>query len=188
VSRWLLFVVIGSLVSGGLLAAGILLFGRFGEIEEKIVGTTLFLGAFSFLGLASSLRIRRRRLVWLGVVGMAAAAAGFVLSTSGMWAEIDSEAFGKAMMSSMLIAGASASASVLMVVRPAAPQVRWVLTATLGLLVVVVGMGEFLVLWAPEDVSEGDVFLRILGAAAILTALGAIITPILNWVLRRRPA
>lgn len=178
--------LIASLAAGGLLAAGILLFGRFGETEEKIVGTTLLLGLFSFLGLASSLRMRQRGHVWLGIVGVTAAAAAFLLSVIGMWAEIDAAGFGKAAASAMLAAGASGLASLLMVVRPAAPLVTWTFRVTLGLLVVAAVMAELLILWAP-DLSEGDLFLRILGAAAILAALGGILTPILNWVIRRRP-
>ena len=185
-ARWLLFTVIGSMVGGGLLAAGILLFGRFGEVEGKIVGTTLLLGLFSFLGLGSSLRLRRGRFVWLGILGMATAAVAFVLLVSGMWTEIDNETYAKATMSSVLLAGAAAFASVLMIIRPTAPPVEWTFRVTLGLMILVVAMGELLILWAP-DVAEGDVFFRILGAAAILTALGGIVTPILNWMVRRRP-
>jgi MFS family permease len=185
--RGLLIAMIGSLVAAGLLAAGILLFGRFGEVQGKIIGTTFLFGIFSFVGLAASLRIERRRLAWLGTAGIVASSVALVLSVFLIWGEIGDSGWGRAFGGSSVLAAAIGYASVLMLVRPESPAVRWVLTATFGLLVAVTAMLEYVVLRAPETFEEADLFFRLLGAMAILLAIGTFVTPILNRVVRRHP-
>lgn len=172
-----------SLTTGALFAVWTLLFGRFGEVEGKIVGSTLLLGAFSLTGLAAALRLEQSRAVWLGWLGIAASVAAYVLSLVVMWAEPEVEGVGRAMGSAVLAALALGFVSLLVLIRPRSSSVRWALGATLGLTTVVWAMAEYLVITTPEEPDER--YLRVMGAAAVLVALGAILTPILDRLGRR---
>ncbi|MGH2655572.1 MAG: hypothetical protein ACRDIZ_02535, partial [Actinomycetota bacterium] len=104
----LLIVLIGALTLGALFAVGILLFGRFGEVEGKIMVSTLTLAWFSLLGMAAALRIERRRGVWLGWIGISASAAAYVMGVVGIWMEPDSRIWDRIWMSFLLAAMACA--------------------------------------------------------------------------------
>ncbi|HEX9890473.1 MAG TPA: hypothetical protein VGB28_00225 [Actinomycetota bacterium] len=177
-ARGLVILLIGSLSAGALFAVGVLLFGVFGDTEAKIMGSTLLLGAFSLTGLCAALRLERRRAAWLGWLGMAASMVAYALAMVGMWGDIDNEAFAQAMGTAILAAATLAFVSLLLLVKPRTQAVRWVLFATLGLTAVVWGMVQYLVITTPVEPDER--YLRVMGALAILVALGAIVAPILG--------
>ena len=60
--RLLLSAVAAVLTLTALLAIGILLFGRFGETEGRILGTTIFLALFGLLSLPAAILLDQKRL------------------------------------------------------------------------------------------------------------------------------
>ncbi|MGH2657961.1 MAG: hypothetical protein ACRDIZ_14920, partial [Actinomycetota bacterium] len=73
---------------------------------------------------------------------------------------------------------ACALVSLLLLGQPSSPLVRRVMAGTLGGFGLLWVASEVVILWMPEEPDE--LLFRGLGAIAILTALGAILTPILE--------
>jgi hypothetical protein len=93
--RLLLSAVAAVLTLTALLAIGILLFGRFGETEGRILGTTIFLAFFGLLSLPAAILLDQERLPGLAAFLFALSVAGFALATAAIWIGDPPEAFSK---------------------------------------------------------------------------------------------
>ena len=80
--------IIVSLSVTALIGIATLLGGDFGEVQGKIMMTTLVIGTFSVLALAD-LAVAGRRFEWSGYVGILAAFIGLVMGLYLVWAESD---------------------------------------------------------------------------------------------------
>jgi hypothetical protein len=105
---------------------------------------------------------------------------GFTLAVAGIWAEPDTEIWGKTMGTVFTVAVACAAASLLALAR-LAPRHAWIFTVTLALL----GLGAAMIsllLWLGDD--PADEYLRALGVVMIVLAAFTVTVPVLHWVDR----
>lgn len=181
VIRGLLIALIASLSISALLGVWVLLVGEIGEVEERILMTTLSFGGFSVTGLAASVRLDRRRFVPIGVGGLIASGVALALSLTSIWAGIDdSEVFFRLLGTSVVLAVALAYASLVLLVRPGHGAVAAVVAMT-EIFAGVIAASIIGIIWADTDPPEW--MARGLGALAILAVLGTLVAPILNRVL-----
>jgi len=179
--RLLLSAVAAALTLTALLAIGILLFGRFGETEGRILGTTIFLAAFGLLSLPAAILLDQKRLPGLAALLFALSLAGFALATAGSWIGDPPEAFGKLTLT-VIAFGLAAAQTGALAARRREDDTRLLhllFAGSTALAFVLAAVGSAAV-WVEVD---SQLFLRIFGAAVVLDVLLVALQPIL--ALRR---
>ena len=181
--RLLLSAVAAVLTLTALLAIGILLFGRFGETEGRILGTTIFLAAFGLLSLPAAILLDQKRLPRLAALLFALSVAGFALATAGVWIGDPPEAFGKLTVTAIAFGLAAAQTGALAARRREddTRPLRLLFAGSTGLAFVLAAVGSAAV-WVEVD---SQLFLRVFGAAVVLDVLLVALQPVL--ALLRRP-
>jgi hypothetical protein len=179
--RLLLSTVVAVLTLAALLAIGILLFGRFGETEGRILGTTIFLAVFGVLSLPAAILLDQKRLPGLAALLFALSVAGFAFSTAGIWIGDPPEALGKLTMTVIAFGLAAAQTGALAAGwrEHDARQPRVLFAGSTALAFVLAAVGSAAV-WAEVD---SQLFLRGFGAAVVLDVLLVTLQPVL--ALRR---
>jgi hypothetical protein len=111
--RILLVGVAGLLCASALLAIAILLVGRFGDTEQRIVATTLLLAGYGVISLPGVVLLDRGRCRTLaeGAIGLAVAGAG--LAIVSVWGFSDTDAVGKSVGTTTILALAAAQTAAL---------------------------------------------------------------------------
>lgn len=175
--------IIVSLSITALIGIATLLGGDFGDVQGKIMMTTLVIGTFSVLALAD-LAVAGRRFEWSGYVGILAAFVGLVMGLYLVWTELrPGEVFWKIFGITAVVAGSLAHANLLLLLgERRRPVVRTSLWITVGLIAVLAGMIIALVI-TDGDIS-GDAYFRVMGTVAILDVLGTIVVPVVSRFLR----
>lgn len=173
--------LLGSLAGTGLLGIAALLYGSFGEIEARILLTTLLVGTYSILCLSSLVVVGTRH----GPVGAAAIVTataalllGLVLTWTLDWGSDGAllEVLVKAFLICAVLAVALAHAALLLnAARGTAGPDRSVLAGTLVAITVVAAL---LCLAALEADPGGDGFWRVVGVFGILDVVGTVFVPI----------
>jgi hypothetical protein len=181
--RLLLSAVAVVLTLTALLAIGILLFGRFGETEGRILGTTLFLALFGLLSLPAAILLDQERDRGLAALLFALSVAGFALATAGIWIGDPPEAFGKLTATVIAFGLAAAQTGALAARRREddAPLLRVLFAGSTALAFALAAIGSTAV-WVEVD---SQLSFRIIGAAAVLDVLLVALQPVL--ALLRRP-
>jgi hypothetical protein len=179
--RILLLVVAGLLSASALLAIGILLAGRFGRTEGRILGTTALLAGYGLVALPATILLDRPRSSRLAVGALVLAAVGVSLALAAIWTDGGDE-LGRAVGTVTAFALASAQSCALAARRHERDPmvVRRLFAVSLTLAFAVAAMLTAL-LWAG---SMGGGSVRGLGALAVLDLLAVGLQPILA---RARP-
>jgi hypothetical protein len=181
VKRFLLVVLIASLVAAALVGATIFVLGSAGDVEARVLLTVLLLGFFSLTGLCAAVRFERG-LAWLGWIGILASLAGLVYSELLVWEAIPVEGFDelKPALSLGVASGAVAYASLVLLARGPYRSVNVVAWLTVAL---VLGISGVLVGLIVTELEPPDNAERALGAAAVLAVLGTMLAPLLRKFL-----
>jgi hypothetical protein len=174
--RILLLGVVGLLCASALLAIAILLAGRFGDTERRIMATTLLLAAYGVLSLPGVVLLDqgRDRVLAAGALGLAAAAAA--LATVSIWGFPDVDTVGKSLGTATILAVAAAQVAALLARRkendpPAVPR----LFAASCVTVTLAAVAAVALLWAQPSAS---VYPRLLGALVVLDLLLVALQPV----------
>jgi hypothetical protein len=181
-TRALLIALIVSLSASAVLAVWAVLVGDFGDLEVRILFTTLAFGLFSLAGLGAALRFDRHRFVAVGVGGVAASALALVMSLVAIWGEElwDNETFVRLLGTSIVLAVSFGYVSLMLLVRPRHAGVSLALAATVGLATLIAAILIWMI-WGDFGPESG--MFRLLVSLGILATLGTLVTPILNRVL-----
>ena len=171
----LLLAIAFLLCAAALFAIVVLLVGRFGPTEARIVGTTAAIAGCSLLALPAVLLTERGRWPRLAALNAATAAATGVAAVLVIW--WDGELFGKVASTALFVAAATTQASALLArSRPADPPVVRRLFAGSIVSGSVVAAMAVIVTWAQFD-SPG--YARLLGATVVLDVLLVALQPLL---------
>lgn len=175
-----LITLIISMTISALIGIVIFLLGNFGNTEEKLILTTLAIGGYSMAGLGCSFLYEKRSYNPLSLIGMIASAIGLLLTILVIWEAVDFDDTWKAVIILAVLSFGIAHMCLLLLIKPVKSLVSFALSATL----IFIGIVSFmLIILILNDFSGLDSFyFRLLGAFAILDALGTITTPILNKV------
>lgn len=179
--RILLLVVAGLLSASALLAIGILLAGRFGRTEGRILGTTALLAGYGLVALPATILLDQRRANRLAAGALVLTAASGSLALAAVWTNA-SDDFGRTVGTVMAFALASAQSCALAARRrerdPTVVRRLFALSLTLAFAVAALVTA---LLWASI---AGDGYVRGLGTLAVLDLLVVALQPILA---RARP-
>ena len=169
-----------SIAVNALLGIYALLAPGFGEVEGKLLMTSLCVTAAVLLVLACEPAWERWRLGLVPLGGAATAVIGFGLMIAGIWAEPSGEVFVRLMGTTLIVAVACALACLLALGRLAA-RFRSVYAVTLGVLALATVMTVAAV-WMGEGPPEA--YARALGVVLITLAALAVTVPVLHWLSR----
>jgi MFS family permease len=181
--RILLSAVAAVLTLTALLAIAILLFGRFGDTEGRILGTTLFLALFGLLSLPAAVLLDQERHGRLAALVLTLAVAGFALATTGIWIGDPPTALGKLTGTVIALGVASTQTAALAARRretdPDSVRMLFVTSTVLGY---ALAAAVSVAVWAE---AESQLLARLLGASVVLDVLLVSLQPVL--ALLRRP-
>ncbi len=179
--RFLLVVLILSLVVAALVGAAIFILGSAGDLEARVLLTVLLLGFFSLTGLCAALRFERG-LAWLGWIGILASLAGLAYSELLVWEAVPVEGFDelKPALSLGVTSAAVAYASLVLLARGPYRSVNAVAWLTVALVLAIAGALVALIVTELEPPDNAE---RALGAAAVLTVLGTMLAPLLRKLI-----
>lgn len=167
-----------------------LLTASFGEVQAKVILTTLLVAAFSITALCH-LSVVERALRIVGWVGIGMSGLALILGTVLIWGSWSNwnetwDDVLKVFATVAVLAVSLAHANLLLLLAERRSAVlRVALFTTVGLIVLlalliilpIVTEGEI-----PGD--NGELYWRVLGVVAILDALGTIVLPVINRVTR----
>lgn len=183
-----LSVFIGTLCTGAFLGMYILLFGTsIGEIEEKILFTTLSLGFHSILGLSIASVSQKKDLKTFAFFGIGCVMLSFSLTFLMVWSDIHFSKFlVKSEVSAIILSVACAHASLILLPALSHSLVIFIRYITLGC-IAVVSLGIIFLILSEFD---GDIesIVRILGALGILGVLGTLLIPLVHFLTKYTPS
>jgi hypothetical protein len=180
--RIFLLALITALILSALVGIYIFLVGDFGELENKILATTVSLAVFSLLGLSSALVHDHNNLSSFSILGMSFSLFGFITSLEIIWQIIPFSKEAELFMILTILSFSFAHISLLMLLKIKYPVVKYSLYSTIAFIVIVALMLAYVVIAHPD--TEG-IFFRLLGVFAILDVLGSIVTPLIHIIKER---
>lgn len=167
---------------GATTAIASLLTSSVGEIQAKIMLTTVSLGAYCLTGLACAGLIDRGRLSWFGGLGIAASVVGGLFAVLTNWEFVTGwELLLKGRLSLLVIAIAFGHAALLLSINTSEALVKVARALTLSQ-IVMVALLLLLIIFAPGVIQVAWVWLAI---ASVLNVLGTVSTPILHFATRK---
>ena len=196
VRRIAIWTIIVSLVIAAGIGIATIVSGEFGELQGKVLLTTLAVAAFAILALCH-LAIITRDVRIVGWIGIGTSVLAFVSAAILIWWNWDSFGYNgpnsmymaitKTFAISTLAAVSFAHANLMLLL--AATPIRWMRIA-LDLNLVLIGLVPLIVI--PMILTDGnfppqslaDVYWRFFGVVLILDALGTVALPITSLILR----
>lgn len=181
--RLVLRVFLASIAVNAAIAIYALLSEDFGNVEGKILLTSLGVSGASVLALACGPARERRRLGPVPAAGAALSIAGFALLVAGIWNEFEIVPLWKTAGTLIAFATALAHASVLALCR-LAPRYAWTFGASFVLALALAAAvslgicGEF----------DDEWYWRAVGVASVLLAAFTLAVPVLHVASRREVA
>ncbi len=148
--------------------------GEFGELEVKILLTSLTISAASICAMSCAAFMGKRKLVELGFVGIGLAMVSAALVILGMWSEISAAGFWKTTITCIVLAVGLAHVLLLLMPELDASQ-RWV-QPVVALAIAVLALQIIVAVVAEIDEES---YYQFLAAVAILVGLGTLVIPIL---------
>lgn len=177
--NYFLWTLIAALSAGALLGILIFLFGEFGDIEIRLLVTTLAIGGFSLTGLCCSTIYKHDELKTFSVLGMTTSVLGFIINLAGIWELWDADSTVRFMAAFIILSVAFAHTSLLLLLTPATELIKNIQKATIAAIGIVAAM---LIGTVFNEFENSELYFRILGVFAILDVLGTILLPILNKI------
>ncbi len=150
---------------------------HFGDLQRRVLLTSVCVTAAGIVALACLPAWERRRLLPLPAVSVAVSAAGLALGIGLIWGEPGAAAPKKAMATLLVLGGAGALSCLLALAR-LAHRFRWVLAFAIGL-VVLLALLWVAALWAEWE-DPPSWLLRMYGVVAVLVAALVVAVPVLH--------
>ena len=172
-----LYMFIASVTLSALIGIGVILFGDFGDLEIRVLLTTLTITVTSIFGLACGAYLEKKKKVQLPVAGIILAVISASLWLIVVWGHrVPSEWYIKTTMTLTILAYASSHLSLLSLAR-LEKRFAWIRQAAHFLIWSLGGFAIFIVWAEPHDY---ELISRTMGVLAILVAVVTIVTPVFH--------
>lgn len=183
--RFFLYLLIGSVTVSALIGIGVIVIGDFGELESKILLSTMTITATSILGLACGayLESARGRIMPLVGIALAIVSAAMWIIVIWSWQETN-DTFVKALMSATLLAASCSHLSLLSLAR-LDKRFAWSLIASHAAVWLLSAIVLYLIWLTPADFSE--LIGRTLGVLGIIIASLTVVTPVFHKLSLHEP-
>lgn len=170
---------IGFLGLTAAIAIVFVLIDAFGELQVKVLATSLTISIASICAMSCAAFIERRRRVRLGLTGIALASLAGLLLIVGIWAEFETEAYWKITVTGIVAALGLAQAFLLLLPHLDARH-AWVQRAS----TITIGVLVLQIIAAVWGEIENNFYFRVLTTVAILAGLETLIVPVLMKLRR----
>lgn len=183
--KFFLYLLIGSVAVSALLGIGVILFGNFGELETKILLTTLTVTVTSILGLACGAYLETKRGKILPLAGISMAVAAGIFWILVIWNNsAQNDDLAKLLLSITLLAASCAHLSLLSIAR----LERKFVWSLYGAHILIWSLTAILLFLIWDDFGKvSDFTNRIIGVLSIGIAALTIVTPIFHWLSNHAP-
>lgn len=175
-----LFLVFLSLTAA--LALVTVLLGDLGELQARILATTLTISVASICSMAGAAYLDQGRSRVPGWLGIFSALLGMALMIASIWEWIDLQETWEATLSSVIVAAAIALTLLLRL--PKLGSMSWV-QVTVGLCIAIFTLQLLTLIWM--EIHNDDGFFRALTTVGILVVLQVLAIPILAKLQPREP-
>ena len=180
VRRWGLRAFFAAVSVNAVLGIYAILAPGLGELQGRILATSVFVTGAILAALACEPAWQRRLLGIVPYAGALLAAAGFAMSTVGIWTEATDDVYGRA-LGTVFVAAAACIAASLLILADVAERHQWVVTATLVLLALS-GAIAVILPWLGDDPPQ--IYVRTFGVILVMFAAFAVSLPVLHWIDR----
>lgn len=176
--RVFLYLLIGSITLSAVLGIGVILLGNFGEIEVRVLMTTLTVTVTSVCGLACGAYLESGRGRYLPTTGITLSIISALMCFLIIWNVLDdSEEFINAFVTATILATSCSHLSLLSLARLDS-RFSWIRIAAFICVWSLAAILLFIIWFEPEG--DSDLIYRILGVLGILVASITVITPVLH--------
>lgn len=169
-------VFLGFLGLTALVAIVSVLIGEFGELQGKILITCFTISIASIFVMSCAVFIEKKKLVLLGMSGIALSVSAAVLTIVCTWLEFNSDEYWKVTFTCWILAVSLTLAFLLSL--PAFDRYKWVQpisAVTIGIL----ALQGIVAIWGEID---DELYYRIFAVVAIIVALEVLVIPILTRI------
>lgn len=178
VRRLFLYLLIGSVGLSAVIGIGVILFGDFGQIEVRVIFTTLTITVTSIFGLACGAYLETGRGKNLPVAGIGLSIVAALMCFLIIWDALDdSENFVKLFVTATLLAAACSHLSLLSLAR-LDRRFSWTRIAAVACVALLLAILLYIIWFEPHG--DSDIVYRILGVLGILLASITVLTPVLH--------
>lgn len=176
--RVFLYTLIGSVALSAVIGIVVILFGNFGELETKILMTTLTITTTSILGLACGAYLETGQSKWLPIAGILFAVLSAVMWIVMIWlGEIRNDVYIKSLMSATLLAASCSHLSLLSLAR-LERRFLWSRHSVFAAVGALTALFLYFI-WTNGDINE-DLMGRASGVLGVIIAALTIITPVFH--------
>ena len=176
--RLFLYLLIASIGLSALIGIGVILFGDFGEIEIRVLMTTLTVTATSIFGLACGAYLESGRGKILPLAGIIFSIVASLMCFLIIWNAFDDlPPFIKSFVTATILAAGCSHLSLLSLARL---DRRFALTRIVAIVCVITVSAILIYLTWLEPVGDSDLVYRVLGVLGILLASITVVTPVLH--------
>ena len=176
--RLFLYLLIASIGLSAIIGIGVILFGNFGEIEVRVLFTTLTVTVTSIFGLACGAYLETGRGKYLPLAGIALSIVSALMCFLIIWNVLDdSELFIKSFLTGVLLAASCSHLSLLSLARLDS-RFAWTRIAAVACVILLVLIFLYILWFEPKG--DSDLIYRVLGVIGILLASITVVTPILH--------
>ena len=177
-----LFLLIGSVAICALMGIGVILFGTFGELEQKILATTFTITCTSILGLACGAYYESKGAKALPFAGICFAVLSAVMVIFLIWAHrTTGDIFAKSTVTATMLA---ATCSLLSLISLAKLDKRFDWSRYLAIFASIILDGILLWLLWFEPQGESEIVSRTIGVLSIVIASITVVTPVFHKLSR----
>lgn len=178
IRRIFLYTLIGSVALSAVIGIGVILFGDFGEIEVRVLMTTLVITVTSIFGLACGAYLETGRGKYLPTAGIVLSIVSALMCFFIIWNALDdSEEFLKSFMTVTMLAAACSHLSLLSLAR-LDRRFLWTRIAAVVCVVLLCSIVLYIMWFEPDG--DGSIVYRTLGVLAIMLASVTVVTPVLH--------
>ena len=177
--RFFLYLLIASVGLSALIGIGVLLFGDFGEIEVRVLFTTLTVTVSSIFGLACGSALNTERAPrFVAIGGIALSILAGLMSFLVIWNVLDdSEIFIKAFVTALILAAACSHLCLLSLAR-LDKRFAWTRIAAHVCIWLLAAILLYIVWLEPEG--DSDLIYRVLGVLGIFVGSITVVAPVLH--------
>jgi hypothetical protein len=183
-----LYLLICSIALSALMGIWAILSGEFGELQGKVLGTTMTVVGTSILGLAcgaflESPRARGTALFIVPLAGIVLAVLCALITMWAIWGEISwtYKTVYKTLFVSLMFSFSLAQLSLLSLAR-LAKRFRWAIVTAYVVILALASIISFIIIFEPD--SDDKIVTRVLGVLAVVDAAVTVMMPIFHRLSR----
>jgi hypothetical protein len=182
--RFFLLAFVLALAAAAFLAIGVVLAGRWGELEVKILITTVSIGVYSLIALCCATVYDDARWKSLAIAGIAVCGLGLVFALLTNWQVVEPglKSLIRVRIAFLSLAMALAATALMLRTTPTQDVVRFSRGATLFLIWLTTLLFNYIIFGLADTSGDKSGIVKLVATSTVLALLGLVTAPILRRV------